>query len=328
MGARDLDEMVAVPVERFFSGLKTEVDVYIQLSDAKYVLITKAGEAFDLAQLQRYQVKNITHLHIRTDDYSSFLNKQVSIAGIAVNNSEFAIEKKSNIVSKVAESVYQAIYQLNLNEKDLQSASEISNQVIALVESNTPLANLMESLQQSSEESLQHSVAVCFVAPMIAKKMEWTRKETLEKLSLGALLHDIGKKELSPELLAKPRSEWTFDEVREYETHPYRGMLILSSLKNVPEDVIAIAYQHHENSMGQGFPRRLWDMRIHPLARVVAVANVFCNLTLKTSLNLIPMSAAKAIEYIDQTMGQPFNKEVFKALEKLVDDEQKSLPDL
>ncbi len=320
MGAEKLEHMVAVPVERFFSGLRSEVDVFVQLSDSKYVLITKAGEAFDIVQLQRYQVKNISHLFIRNQDYFVFLNKQVSIAGIALANKDFSTEKKGKVVSKVAESVYQALFEIGLDEQGFHSAKEVSQQVIELVEANSSLSNLMESLGLSSEEALQHAVAVSFVAPMIGKKLKWTRKETLEKLSLGGLLHDIGKKELSPELLAKPRSDWTFDEVKEYETHPYRGMVILSSIKGIPEDIVAIAYQHHENAMGQGFPRRLWDAKIHPLARVVSIANIFCNLTLKSNLNPIPMSAHSALDYIEKTMGQPFNRDVFRALEELVLD--------
>lgn len=314
------NDMVAVPIEHFFSGLKTEVDVYIQLSDEKYVLLTKAGESFELEQLQRYQVKSLTHLHIREQDYHLFLRKQITIAGIVLNNPQFATDKKTTVVSKVAGTVYQAFQKMGFDETSFNTAKEISQQVINLVESNASIGNLLEGLKKSSEESVSHSVAVGFVAPMIGKKMGWTRTETLEKLSLGGLLHDIGQKELPPETRNKPRAEWNYEEVKEYESHPYRGMMILASLKDIPEDIIAIVYEHHENSMGQGFPRKLWDMKIHPLARVVGLANTFCELTLKSTLNPTPMTPEEAVHCIEKTMGQPFNKEVFKALKALINE--------
>lgn len=318
MKLEQLKDMVAVPVEHFFSGLKTEVDVYIQLSDEKYVLLTKAGESFELDQLKRYQVKNLTHLYIRGQDYNLFLRKQISIAGIVLSSPQFAIDKKTNVLSKVAGSIYQSIQDMGFNNESYHSAKEISQQVINLVESNATIANLLEGLKKSSEESISHAVAVGFIAPMIGKKMGWGRSETLEKLSLGGLLHDIGQKELPTETQSKPRAQWSYDEVKEYESHPYRGMMILASLKDIPEDIIAIVYEHHENSMGQGFPRKLWDMKIHPLARVVGLANIFCELTLKSTLNPTPMTSEEAIHCIEKTMGQPFNKEVFKALKSLV----------
>jgi putative nucleotidyltransferase with HDIG domain len=311
-------DMVAVPVEHFFSGLKTDVDVFIQLADHKFVMITRAGESFDLEQLKRYQIKNLSHLYINKDAYGTFMKKQISIAGIVLNNDQFGLGKKTQVVTKVAESIYQAIQTMGFDQVAFDAAKEISDQVINLVESHAPLAKLLEGLQKSSEETLRHSVAVSFVAPMIGQKLSWGRKETLEKLSLGGILHDIGEKELSPEAKGKPRAEWSFEEVKEYESHPYRGMMILSSLKNLPEDIIAIVYEHHENSMGQGFPRRLWDMKIHPLARVVAVANTFCELTLASALNPNPLSPAEAVAHMEKVMGQPFSKESFNALKKLV----------
>jgi putative nucleotidyltransferase with HDIG domain len=317
MEMENLKDMVAVPVEHFFSGLKTEVDVFIQLHDKKFVLLSKAGEAFELEQLQRYQVKHLTHLYIKQLDYNAFLKKQISIAGIVLSNPQFSMDKKTNVVSRVAESIYQSIQKLGLDEGTYESAKDITRHVINLVEADTTIAHLLDSVQKSSEESLRHSVAVSFVAPMIGRKMDWGRTETLEKLCMGGLLHDIGEKELSPELRAKNRTEWTFDEVKDYESHPYRGMMILSAVKNFPEDVIAIVYEHHENSMGQGFPRKLWDIKIHPLARVVGVANVFCELTLKSPQNPNPKTSEEAIRHIEKVMGQPFNKDVFKALKML-----------
>jgi putative nucleotidyltransferase with HDIG domain len=318
MESENLKDMVAVPVEHFFSGLKTDVDVYIQLSEEKYIKLTKAGESFELDQLHRYQGKHVSHLYIKSPEYHLFLKKQISIAGIVLSNAQFTMDKKTNVVSKVAESIYQSLQELGLDEKTYESVKEISSHVTNLVEADTSLSHLFDSLQKSSEDALRHSVAVSFVAPMIGRKMDWGRTETLEKLCIGGLLHDIGEKELSQELKTKARADWSYDELKEYESHPYRGMMILSSLKNFPEDIIAIVYEHHENSMGQGFPRKLWDIKIHPLARVVGLANTFCELTLKSPVNPNPKTPAEAVQYIQKVMGQPFNKDVFKALRALV----------
>ena len=72
---------------------------------------------------------------------------------------------------------------------------------------------------------------------------------------------------IDSEILKKSRGELTYDEVKEYENHPYRGMQLLSAIEDMSADVIAITYEHHENSIGQGFPRRLWDMKLNPLQK-------------------------------------------------------------
>src|ERR1035438_9099714 len=130
-------------------------------------------------------------------------------------------------------------------------------------------------------ELFAHSVAVSVFSVMIGVQVGW-KSVVLEKLALGGLLHDIGKKEISPEILSKPRALMKESEVAEFESHAVRGMHILRSLPEVPDDVIAIAYEHHEAAFGQGYPRKLKLVYINPLARVVGLANEFALLTMKS----------------------------------------------
>ncbi len=141
---------------------------------------------------------------------------------------------------------------------------------------------------------------------------------TLEKLTLGGLLHDIGLRTIPKELLEKSKALMTLEEMQIYETHPFRGMQLLLSLGSVPDDVISIVYEHHENALGQGYPQRMRDARIHPLARVVGLADFFVSLTIANVNCPEPKSARQALEYIEHVLGLPYNREAFRALKKVV----------
>lgn len=313
-----LDNMVAVPLESFFQGLKADVDVYIRLADEKFVLLIRSNESFDHEQLKRYQIKNLTHLHIRKEDYSVFIKRQIIIAGIVVDHEQISNKKKTEVLTHTASDIYKEIAELGINEETYHNAKQITQHIANFIETQERLTKIFESLSQLSDEIVKHSIATSLFSTMIAKQLGWTRRETLEKINLGAFLHDIGKKELPPELLKKSRDQMSRDEVKEYESHPYRGMMILNSMNTVPQDIVSIVYEHHENSFGQGFPRRLKDMNIHPLAKVVSIANTFANLTIKSHANPTPKKAPDAIVYIELTMGQPFSKESFEALKAIV----------
>ncbi len=47
-----------------------------------------------------------------------------------------------------------------------------------------------------NSEMIRHAMMVSAVSVIIAKGMKWTLVQNLEKLALGALLHDVGMKEL------------------------------------------------------------------------------------------------------------------------------------
>jgi HD-GYP domain-containing protein (c-di-GMP phosphodiesterase class II) len=58
-------------------------------------------------------------------------------------------------------------------------------------------------------------------------------------------------------------------------------MELLRQVPLLPSDILQIVGQHHENCSGTGYPLHLKGSRIHPLARIVAVANAFCELAIR-----------------------------------------------
>ena len=111
--------------------------------------------------------------------------------------------------------------------------------------------------------------------------------------------------------------------MQKWETHSFRGMQLLNALGVVPDDVVAMVYEHHENSIGQGYPQMTRDVKQHPLGKITTLANEFAELTLPGPNMPTPKTAREALVYIETTMGLPFNKEVFRALRRLVESGKK-----
>lgn len=316
------EELIAVSVADFTSGKKVPVDLYVRLSENKFVLIVKAGSETQLDRLKKYSEKDMQYFYVKKDQYSSYIDQKLSIAGILIGSNKVDHKQKTAVLSNVTTSVFHELEEMKISEQAFSHARQISESMQTLVNARPDFAQLIDAIDSLPGELVRHSVAVSILGSMIAREIGWEKKGTIEKIALGGLLHDIGKKELPAEILTKPRAQMTFEEVTLYESHPYRGLQILQTLPAVPDDVLAIAYEHHENSMGLGFPRRLKDMRLNPLARVVALANAFCDLTLRSEQHPNPRSTEEAIHYIENTMGAPFNKEAFRALKKLVGQQE------
>jgi putative nucleotidyltransferase with HDIG domain len=314
-------KMLAVPILDFISGSQLPVDIYVKLSDQKFVKVAHSGEAVQLDRLSNYQNKRVDFLYIRKDDYPKYVHQEIMVAEVLVKRDNLGTGTKTNVLRNAAESVFQEIENFGFNEDTYDHARKIANATLTMVNSQTDLNDLLKQLQTRNDFLYTHSVAVGAISAMIGQAMGWIKQGTLEKLSLGGFLHDIGKKELPPELSKKPRAKLSFEELLLYESHPFRGMEILKSIGIVPDDVVSIVYEHHENNIGQGFPRRLRSFRIHPLARVVSLANTFAALTLKHPNYLKPKPPLEALHYIESVMGTPFDKDAFKALKYLFMEE-------
>lgn len=313
--------MIPIPIADFISGAMIPVDLYLRLSEDKFVLITKAGSNPNREQLMTYKNKTVEYLWIKKIDYGKFVHNNISIAGIVVNQENLTTAQKTQVLTQAAANVFTELDHMGLGFESYSHSKQIVEATVALAENHKDLSGLFATLSECSDHLLRHSMAVCAVSVLVAQVLKWENKQTIEKLALGALLHDVGLKTLPRELIDKPRSMMTYEENQLFETHSYRGMQLLITLGIVPDDVLAVVYEHHENSIGQGYPRKLRNLKIHPLARVVALADEFCNLTLKSPNCPVPKSPREAIMTIELTMGQPHNKEAFRALQMVINKE-------
>lgn len=319
--SEDQRRYLPVPIQEFIQGAIVPVDLYVKLNDNKYIMVSKAGTKTDQTQLQTYENKTVEYLWVQQEDYALHVRNNVNIAGIIVTKNNLDVKKRIHVLSQAASSVFNEMTHIGIGFEAYSHSKQIVEATIALSETHTDLLELFMGLKSCSDELLKHSLAVCCVSVLIAKALGWENKQTIEKMALGALLHDIGLKTIPPEIVKKSKHEMTYDELQTYEQHPFKGMQLLLGLGMVPDDVVAIVYEHHENAIGQGYPRKLRSLKMHPLARVVAVANEFCNLTIENPNCKKPRTAREALLTIEVTMGQPHNKEAFRALQLIVNKE-------
>ncbi len=96
----------------------------------------------------------------------------------------------------------------------------------------------------------------------------------LHQLTVGGLLHDIGKSMISLEILDKPgkldEREW-----RTMKTHPEHSRDILLREMGLERDVIAMVAHHHEKLDGTGYPDGLSGAQINDHVRLIAIADVY-----------------------------------------------------
>lgn len=138
--------------------------------------------------------------------------------------------------------------------------------------SERDVVSLLLVLNSQDDYTYQHSVQVGMLSYYIARWLNWSEEETVQAGKAG-FLHDIGKCKISEAILNKP-NKLTDEEFNEIKSHPRLGYDILKNSFEDPAIALA-ALQHHERMDGKGYPLGLTKENIHPLAKVVAVADVY-----------------------------------------------------
>lgn len=176
------------------------------------------------------------------------------------------------------------------------------------------LVSLMD-IRSRDNQMFAHTVNVCVLSTVLGKAM-LLDKEKLETLAIGALLHDIGKMQLEPELVCKTEN-LTPKEIERMKIHTTLGFEELRKRKEFSLVVAHIAFQHHENLNGTGYPRQLKDGEIHPLAQIVALTDLYDKLTTDNS-GLKRVMPHEACEILMGLAGKIFPLELVRLFLKNV----------
>lgn len=121
-----------------------------------------------------------------------------------------------------------------------------------------------------------HSDRVARVSVRLGRELG-EDEETLHRLYMAGLLHDIGKIGIDDAVLRKP-GRLTEAEFEHIKLHPQLGYKILGDLKQLAA-VLPVVLHHHEQWNGGGYPQGLSKEDIPLLARIAAVADAYDAMT-------------------------------------------------
>ncbi|MEA2082454.1 MAG: HD domain-containing phosphohydrolase [Elusimicrobiota bacterium] len=170
-------------------------------------------------------------------------------------------------------------------------------------------ALLLDSIEAGYSPGLKHSENMRSAAATLALSMGVEEKEA-RAISLAALLHDIGKIALSPEILQKP-DPLTDEEWELMKKHPEKGAEILEKVKGL-RDLAVYVKHHHEKWDGTGYPDGLKGKDIPLGARIIAVCDAFDAMLSDRNYGR-KFTVAAAIEELIVNSGTQFDPECVNA---------------
>jgi putative nucleotidyltransferase with HDIG domain len=161
------------------------------------------------------------------------------------------------------------------------------------------LSGLIRTLDVRDSRAARHCAAVARFSRDIARA-EGLSPRDQELAHTAGLLHDIGKFALSDRVM-DGSTDLTDDDWQGIRRHPSIGAELLKDI-GVYGPVAEIVGAHHERMDGRGYPRRLPGDEIPPIARIVAVAEVYDTLTAPDTYRT-PMNSFEALNELRRVAG-------------------------
>jgi len=162
-------------------------------------------------------------------------------------------------------------------KETVRVASQLVTQIAESILCAPELAIHVMGDKTGGEELYFHSLNVTMLSMMMARDIRLPQ-QVVGVLGMGALFHDIGRKEIPSKILMKT-DPLTPAEQHLYEMHCQYGVEIGQRLQ-FSTSILAIIREHHELYDGTGYPGKLKGEAIGLLSRIVAIANHYdelCN---------------------------------------------------
>lgn len=246
--------------------------------DERGNLLLEKGITLTASYISRLKQLNIRTIHI--DDPIAELLTQPAISAELQN--ELSLCFRNVFLLKASDLSNQ-----NLRMLYMQQVDRTVDKVIT--ETTRRLPQIMNvKLRQPSEDEVQHGINVCLLSLVTGLYLKMPQT-LLKDLALGALFHDVGKTILPMIGPSEP------DSLR---FHPLFSRELLLKAKLSPT-VARIAAEHHEHYDGSGFPAGLTAKDLHPLSRIVAIANFYDTALSEATANSTPRQ-----EVVESMMSQ------------------------
>lgn len=195
--------------------------------------------------------------------------------------------------------------------------TQLQNYIEEIVSMSANHRNVLMYLDEvhcASDYLFMHSVNVGLFSIIIGIAMDLSVEE-LCLLGMGGLLHDFGKTRISKHILDK-QDKLTPEEFIQIKEHAALGYNVLKIDTNLDYRITFMALQHHERCNGSGYPWGICRQQIHPLARIVAVADVYDALT-TNRVYRSRLTSSEAMKIINTGSGVHFDPDVITAFNRI-----------
>ena len=283
-----------IKIDEFYSSQAVLFDIYIKLSENKYLKILHTGDTFSKERLDKYKnEKKVENLYFHNNDRRKFIQYNNFLSKKLIENPNVPAYNKVNILKNVTEKFIEEAYTVGIKPLVIDQGKEVCETVFQLIETQSDLYNVLRSYQNFDPTAYSHAFLVTLYSTAIIKQFEWQSKATIETTAMACMFHDIGKTLLPKEFINLSVKDMTPEQVELYKKHPELGFGLIENNRALNNSVKQIILQHHEAFDGTGFPFQKKGQKILTLSNIVCLADDFVHIMMDYKLQ--PTEALKRI---------------------------------
>jgi len=264
---------------------KLPADIYIRMSDNKYIKCINQSEQFSIKDQEKYTQKLIKELYIKKGDQIPSINEIIlDTVQKIMERRNLSLEDKMSISHS---QLLELIKFTGITPELAEASKKIIMQSVSYLMKSSQVSHFWQEMNMLGEYPSRLYTLHSMLASMVVKKLQWSSEATMYKLTLSSFLQDIALDSIplmeicDSQEFAEKKSNFTPAEVKTFFEHPIKATEILTSFKEIPPDIDRILLEQHEMPDGSGFPRKLNANQLGALTCVFILTGIFARKILK-----------------------------------------------
>ena len=282
----DLNAMMKVSIRDVDSEESFPFDIFIYLSRNKKILaLRRHGAKIEMGLKDKLAKDARYFLLVRRGDYQLYQKQITERLKKVSQDGNLSLAQKTLVVrQEIRTLVHELFAAENLSPEEGQrivdNFKSVAEEYIESVGGAKDVHDRLRTLTAQIMSNQTHTMNTSAYAAMFGMMYGIL---DVEALSLAGMLHDIGYYKLPMDVVAAAeRGENTIsaEQMEVFRKHPELALEVIAERKlPVKESVRKIILQHHERANGSGFPKGLKADEIDEMAKIVAFADVFDEMT-------------------------------------------------
>lgn len=276
-------------------------DIYIA-SDSKTEMHAFMESGESVTDEEKSIINTPRLLYVRDSEYPAyedFKNTVHAVPEIPTVTKHVSFDEKSASIYSNASNILNNLFNDPETLGNYEASKEVVNDMVGTILDDDFTIKSLMSIATHDYYTHTHSINVAIYSLSLGSFLK-LHPRSLSELGEAALLHDLGKSKVDPNIINK-NGKLTDEEFEEIKKHPALGYTIALKLGIKNRKVLEGIRHHHEKMNGNGYPFRMRGESIPYYARIIGICDIFDALTSRRSYKE-PMSSFEALALMKTQM--------------------------
>jgi len=268
-----------IRVGYFLRFNQTLCDVYIKISDDKFVKLLNKNNYYSLKDIKKYIEKKVNYLFIHEDDYRKYQVKFGDNSFLHLDKRKITTESKEDYYKSADLIIKDLILSLGISEEAIRQASQTIKSTLDIFNNYEKFHDFIENNLSKSSYQYDQCLILSHICHAISDNVFGTSNQVSSSLCAASFFHDIATIEPVNNLTDNSKSllnlEIVDNELIHSKDHPNLGADILLSVSEFSTLASKVIRNHHEKPDGSGYPRGLTSETIDLASCVFIIASEY-----------------------------------------------------